>query len=394
MRNLIEKKIEQIHTLCSNEKDCNTSLMGGLGGITLFNFYYAKYKNDNEAYAKAYNEIVEIINVINSSTNYNNFSIGLAGIGWIIEHLSKNDFIDVNTHELLGELDEFVSESMLQEINGGHYDYLHGALGIAQYLISRRKTNNIYHYLKNLIDRLDSLSETDTNGIKWKSIIDHKTSEMGYNISLSHGSSSIVILLSKFYKEEINKEKTKKMVEGAVRYILGQKLKNKKFNSIYPSWSIESSKVQLDSRLAWCYGDLGISVALWHASQAFGRKDWEEEAINTLLHSAKRRDLKSTGVVDATLCHGTSGIALIFRRMYGIVGVEELKNASEYWFNETIKIATVNDGLAGYKSYRSEEFGGSTKEYGLLEGIAGIGLSLISAVSDIEPSWDECLLLS
>ncbi|MFM7431585.1 MAG: hypothetical protein ACKO1F_17035, partial [Flammeovirgaceae bacterium] len=31
---------------------------------------------------------------------------------------------------------------------------------------------------------------------------------------------------------------------------------------------------------------------------------------------------------------------------------------------------------------------------GLLEGSAGIGLALLSAISDIEPKWDRCLLLS
>ncbi len=36
----------------------------------------------------------------------------------------------------------------------------------------------------------------------------------------------------------------------------------------------------------------------------------------------------------------------------------------------------------------------SEKTKYLLEGIAGIGLAMISAVSDIEPIWDECLLLS
>ncbi len=394
MRNSIEKKIEQIHTLCSNEMDCNISLMGGLGGITLFNLYFAKYKNDQEAYEKGYNEIIEIINEINSKTNYGNFSTGLAGIGWIIEHLSKNDFLDVNTDKLLGELDEYLSESMLQEINVGHYDYLHGAMGIALYLISRGKTSNIFQNLEKLIDRLDNLSEEDTNGIKWKSIIDHKTNEIGYNISLSHGMSSVIILLSKLYKEEINMQKTIKLVEEAVNYILGQKLNNKEYNSLYPSFSVESSKQQVSSRLAWCYGDLGISVALWQASQAFGRKDWEMEAVNILLHSAKRRNLKLNGVVDASICHGTSGIAIIFKRMYGVTGIKELKDASEYWFNETIKIATIKDGLAGYKSYRSEEYGGSKNDYGLLDGIAGIGLSLISAVSDFDPAWDECLLLS
>ena len=30
----------------------------------------------------------------------------------------------------------------------------------------------------------------------------------------------------------------------------------------------------------------------------------------------------------------------------------------------------------------------------LIHGISGIGLSLISAISTIEPKWDRCLLIS
>ena len=49
-------------------------------------------------------------------------------------------------------------------------------------------------------------------------------------------------------------------------------------------------------------------------------------------------------------------------------------------------MAKFEDGLAGYKKYRMEEYGGWTNDYGFLEGVSGIGLALISAVSDIEPT--------
>jgi len=52
------------------------------------------------------------------------------------------------------------------------------------------------------------------------------------------------------------------------------------------------------------------------------------------------------------------------------------------------------DTLSGYKMFRTEEHGGPQEEFGFLEGIAGIGLMYISAISDVEPAWDECLLLS
>lgn len=210
---------------------------------------------------------------------------------------------------------------------------------------------------------------------------------------MSHGISSIIAVLSKLYKKDIEKKKTKIMIEGAVNYLLQQKLPHHQYISIFPNLALESMDTLYPSRLAWCYGDLGISVAIWHASQALNNKEWEKEAVNILLHTAKRRDLKENGVVDAGLCHGAAGIAHIFNRMYGYTGIEELKETSDYWFDQTLKMARFEDGLAGFKAWQGEDKGW-LNEAGLLEGIAGIGLALISAVSDIEPAWDECLLLS
>jgi lantibiotic biosynthesis protein len=69
------------------------------------------------------------------------------------------------------------------------------------------------------------------------------------------------------------------------------------------------------------------------------------------------------------------------------------KETANYWIEQTLKMATFEDGLAGFKTWR-----GDTKEwindYGFLEGIAGIGLALLSHISDEEPTWDRCLLMS
>lgn len=56
-------------------------------------------------------------------------------------------------------------------------------------------------------------------------------------------------------------------------------------------------------------------------------------------------------------------------------------------------MAKFEDGLAGYKTWQGAERG-FRNEYGLLEGIAGIRLVLLAYLSDEEPTWDECLLLS
>jgi len=94
---------------------------------------------------------------------------------------------------------------------------------------------------------------------------------------------------------------------------------------------------------------------------------------------------------DADFCHGSVGVAHIFSRFYNYTGNENFRKAAEYYYRKTIDMAVHPDGLAGYKHLTDD---GLVTDYSLLEGISGIGLSLISAVSDIEPQWDQCLLLS
>ncbi len=71
----------------------------------------------------------------------------------------------------------------------------------------------------------------------------------------------------------------------------------------------------------------------------------------------------------------------------------ECKDAAAYWIGQTLSLAKFEDGLAGYKTWQGAERG-FRNEYGLLEGIAGIGLALTSYTYETEPTWDECLLLS
>jgi len=148
------------------------------------------------------------------------------------------------------------------------------------------------------------------------------------------------------------------------------------------------------SRLAWCYGDLGIASALFFASKATSNKEWEEKAIEILKYSTKRLDLTENSVSDAALCHGTAGIAHIYGRIYNYTKIIDFQHSAEYWFNEALKMAKFFHGIAGYLSPNSDTNSNYVKQTGFLEGAAGIGLAMLAAVSDSEPSWDEALLLS
>jgi lantibiotic modifying enzyme len=212
-------------------------------------------------------------------------------------------------------------------------------------------------------------------------------------LSLSHGLFSKIVLFSKCYKQNICPKLSKELLEDSIQFLLNCKNPIGSV-SVFPSRIIEKSKTNF-SRLSWCYGDLGISIALWQAGEALQNKEIKREAIDICLQTTKRFTQEETGIEDLGFCHGTAGIAHIYNRMWRYTGIEEFKTAYDYWIQETLKMAKYKDGLAGYKSYKSEEFGGWKNDYGLLEGIAGIGLVLHSYLHpEEEPHWDRCLLLS
>jgi lantibiotic modifying enzyme len=387
------KQIEKILREKESESYEGPGVMGGMVGISFFFLYYAKFIDKQDPYDYGIELLSSVFEKINEGFNYHTYSAGLAGIGTVMELLVKNDFLEADTNELLGGLDKYLYKLMIQEIKNGNYDFLHGALGMAFYVLSRKSGKNSRKYIAEFVNELDKIAVKDEKGIRWLSEIDREMHIKVFNLSLSHGLASIIVVLSKIYTQGIEKEKTLELLNGAVKYLLNQKLDDSKFHSVFPSW-INENETPGNSRLAWCYGDLGIGISLWIAGKNIKNSEWQNKAIEILLHTTTRKEDKNTGVVDSGLCHGSAGIAHIYNRMYNYTKIEDFRTSAEYWFNKTLDMDVHEDTLSGYKAYKTEKYGGSYEEFGFLEGIAGIGLAMISAVSDIEPSWDECLLLS
>lgn len=394
----MKKKIDEIFGVLSiyfTEKkivELSPSLSGNIG-ILLFLKYYYILSKEMKVLRELNNLVLKVIEqanqCIDSPYYLKNHWNGLSGLLWALHRFNQKGGLDQIIDLETAHYHNLLTKIMIVFLKSNEYDFISGGLGIANTL---NMINQKDEKLSKLIaaELLSSSIINEEKKAYWV-VINKHTGKLQINLGLAHGMPSIIKVLSDIAKN--GNANSMHLLEKAISYLLDQKLPSNQYNSIYPNFAIESMDKLHSSRLAWCYGDLGISVALWHASQALGRKDWEQEAIETLLHASKRRGLVENGVVDAGLCHGTAGIAHIFNRMYGYTGLEELKEASNYWFAETLKMARFEDGLAGFKAWQGNERGW-VNEPGLLEGIAGIGLALISAVSDIEPAWDECLLLS
>ena len=284
---------------------------------------------------------------------------------------------------------------MMIDIRGENYDFLHGAIGVGFYFLYRFDHKDVFGYLDELLTELEKSAITCEHGaVKWISVVNSETGEKGYNISLSHGMSSIAAFLIRLYRLDFEIERTGNLLNRVVTYILNQMSNNDVCFSYFPSLSKESNNGYYHSRLGWCYGDLGIAPIVWQAGIALKNKEWENTALKVLFHTTNRRDLQENSIRDAGLCHGSAGVAHIFWNLFLNTGIQKFQETTNYWLEMTLQMAKHNDGLAGFKAWRKEEAGGPEKADSLIEGIAGIGIALLSYFKSDEISWDKCFMLS
>jgi len=388
-----EREIHKINSYLQNSvHDINdVSLMTGKSGIALFFAYHSLYSGGRKEKNLAQQYISEAFESINNGFTYHTFSGGIAGICWTVKYLISLGIIDISRKNELEKLDNYLIQCMLKDMEKGNYDFLHGALGNALYLLSSSDMKNILVNLKSLLEILDSKKQIEENcNYKWLTDLDQEGNLKGYNLGLSHGQTSIIMLLSLFYKYGINREKSLNLIQGAVRYLFQQELDIKKGVSYFPNWIIPGEPIET-SRLAWCYGDLGMGIALWQTAKIISDKNLEKGAIRILTHASYRRDLHENNVKDIGICHGIAGIAHIFNRMFQYTGIVDFKEAAKYWLYILLNDSTNSSELNTLQIKDGKQ---SIRKISLIEGISGNGLVLIAAISNKEPDWDRILLLS
>jgi lantibiotic modifying enzyme len=324
---------------------------------------------------------------LNSSSHIPiSFCNGIAGIGWLMAYLKKEQCIDYDIEDILGQFDTILQNSFHNAVNNKNYDFLHGTLGYALFFLQKAEPKTFYD---RIITYVEEISIENDKGLKWLSENFYNDKSLFvYNLSLSHGSASIVAILIKIF-EHVQSEKNaaKKIITEAINYILSQQTDVLKHGSFFPSFIIkECPTVFIKSRLAWCYGDLGIGVSMWRAGQMFNNDKWNDKAMDILLYAANnRRNLEDNNVFDCGFCHGTAGIAHIFYRMWKYTQIVYFKDAADFWINKTVEMFKVSD----FKMSDNSEI-----NMGLITGLSGIGLVLTSYLHDVSPNWDEVFLLS
>jgi len=385
----IEDKIKEIANAIIRS-DClkdGYGLLGGSQGVVIFLYNYFQYSKE-EIYKEFADKLV--LDILKIAKRESAFSLcnGHLGILWGLVYLNKIGFIDCDVNEVFDNRLIHISDEIEPAFDRYGYDFLHGGLGYLFFL------QEIEHKNKQVLDNINkgvnwlekhSIAEKKGKGLSW---ISNFKSLKGTNLGLSHGMSSIIRVLTLLYAQNPDK-KIGDLLRKAVQFIIASK-QDHKYGSYFPN-AIENNNHNSKSRLAWCYGDLGICIAIWHAGLALKDEGLRSFAIEVLDFSATRSDPRKEGVIDSGICHGAAGIAHIYNRFYQITNNELYRETALYWTNIALNQAVHKDGIAGFKSFDGSVW---QKSLGLLTGVSGIGLVLLSSISSIAPRWDRCLLIS
>lgn len=382
---IVKNRLEQIAKVLIEKEIENFPVLGGDGGIPLFLAYYYDYCKSPKVLSALEKKLQALSKF--ASRKYLSIYSGITGYGWLLQQLNFLNLID-RSSLLSDDLNDLLMNWMLKEIDEGRYDFLNSSMGVVMYLQNFNK-KQFLQVLKEFIHKLRNYGISENNTvIKWETIIVEHKNKKGIDFGLSHGMASIVAILSTLYKNKMLFKKDEKLLKKAVNYLLTNRNSENNMSS-FSDFSLDET----NSRLAWCYGDLGIGYSLYKAGQTLNDNELMKEALHILLKTTLRKDAIHEYVFDAGLYYGSSGIMQIYNRLFQITGNVKFKEIAQYWLNDMFSKSVHENNNTGYKFclVNSRTW---IDDYSIMNGLSGLGLALLAAISHDEPFWDQCLLLS
>jgi hypothetical protein len=336
---------------------------------------------------KAGRLLADAIRKFNGSTALG-LDSGGARIGWTIAHLASDEI----ANDRCARLDHMLMHAT--EDWTGEYDLMSGLVGFGVYALERGAAGR--PLALRVLDHLERSAVAEGDRLSWHTPAhllppNHagRAPEGYWNLGLGHGLPGVIALLSRFIAHGIEVPRARALLDGAVHFLLSVAAVGPA-QGRFPPWLPNDKPIS--SRLAWCYGDLGIATALVGAGLYVREPAWQREGI-ALAHACAARTLEQAHIHDAGICHGAAGIAHMLHRMARATKDDSLRTAACAWIVETIRMQS-DAPVAGFP--RVFEVAGELQfeeDATLLTGCVGVALVLHAAISEVEPRWDKLLLL-
>ncbi|THU34983.1 hypothetical protein FAM09_23635 [Niastella caeni] len=392
MHEIIQDRLNTLNRILqstSSSSTQNTFFSGRLG--LLFYFYHAYQATDNSDFyqlgEKLLEAVFEDLNSGNPGLIGTAFSSGGAGLGYVVNALNKQRLITFEVDNEFNELDKYLFNTALSQIEEDSIDYLHGALGVLHYFNDREQTPVVNAYVNTLVEKLCERAVYTDAGVWFRNHVIKLDEKENINFGLAHGLSGILMILINAWPHVQNKDLVKKVVKEGISFILRHKIdvdfSNEEYTVFPFSIKQEASEITATSRLAWCYGDLNEVLLFYRSHQMLGDAQLTSLADVIGTQTLLRKTSKATLAKDSHFCHGASGLAQFYRTLYLETGNLAYQQGYEYWIEQTVIMLD--------RDMKEGRWNG--KEHNFLDGLLGSAFTLLSYVSNKELHWSRALLL-
>jgi lantibiotic biosynthesis protein len=390
MQQIAQQKLDQINAILEKTNPKNDTFLGGKLGSAFYYYHLFKATNYKKYAAKAEKLVTEVFDSLNSDNPQlvgAAFSSGGAGLGYTVNYLSKSGFLDFDVDTEFDELDKYLFNTALSQVEEDGIDYLHGALGVLHYLTERKPNPEMIQLTDTLVEQVCKRAVREEDGTWFRNYVLKADDKENINFGLSHGLCGILLLLIKAYPQSVHKKLIEEIVHEGIRLIKKHKLDIDYSNEAYSFFPFiikqPVTEISTPNRLAWCYGDLNEVLLFYRAGKLFQQDRYIELGDLVGLQSLMRKEPTATLVTDSHFCHGSAGLAQFYKTLYNERGLKQYLGGYEYWIEQTILLLD--------KDLEKGLYAG--KEHDYLEGLLGVAFTLLSYVSKKELYWSGSLLL-
>ena len=324
---------------------------------------------------------------------------GLPGLGLILHQLSKEKLINDSDIQSIEGLTAAVYKKCISEILKQNFDYFYGSIGLLFYLIEIEAYNEVDSLICVIYDYAIN------HDFLFYNQVDDPYCQ-GLNFGFAHGTFAILAVLMKAYSVGIQPEKSHEIIVKTLDNLLLYSRKNVDYNKVtimhkgwdYPSYfpynvtTKAKGAVVPDSintlyhftdRLGWCNSDLSRMYLLYKIGLTFNIQRYIDIANEISEEVVLRRDIKDTAISDCHMCHGTSGVAYVYKKIFDISNNPVFYEAYQFWIMKTV-------------CYMEQELikSSSDEDLELLTGWLGPFFVLSESNGKSYDGWDYLFLLS
>lgn len=387
-----------------DQMEWGPSLANGHAGFALFFGYVALGETGGLRDAHAERALAHLESAA-ALLPYNpelGFYGGCAGVAWTVDHLQKQGILSGH-----GDLNEEIDEALLARLEQkpwkGLPELVDGLSGFGLYALDRPPGRWARVMVDRVLDQLAATAEVLPRGTAW---FEHPEQlapvllplhpDGAFNLGVAHGNPGVIGFLAEACAKGFRKARP--LLDSAMEWLLSCKYPHPDGSIFGRTFGRDQCPNPAGCRLSWCYGDLGIAAVMMMAAINLGQESWREEAVQLALACTRRPD-PEYGVKDAGLCHGAAGNAHLFLRLYQATGLAPFRLSASRFYAMALGMRDDSFEAGGYKAFLPsmegdvEAAGSWLALPGLLMGSTGIGLSLLSATTAVEPCWDRQLLV-